>query len=133
MKSYPIAVVCPAVMHARGILPLQWIVVVYVGNMLENWLDSCVLLWHSKDVAAVNAVFFTCVIGLNAFGLAVTCALGSVFRAVLLTTRTALVCPLPLLLQPGLHQPVPYAFAHTKTDQAILAGGTQAHSCKRDA
>ena len=42
----------------------------------------------------VNGLFFLSVVGLNIFGLMVTSRLGSVFRAVLLTSRTALVSPL---------------------------------------
>ncbi|KAK9802798.1 hypothetical protein WJX73_007502 [Symbiochloris irregularis] len=61
------------------------------GGMLENWADSCAMLWRTPSVGIVNAVFFASVIGLNIFGVAVTRALGSVFRAVLLTARTALV------------------------------------------
>lgn len=59
--------------------------------MYENWADSCAMLWRTPAVGIVNAVFFVSVIGLNVFGVAVTCTLGSVFRAVLLTSRTALV------------------------------------------
>lgn len=69
---------------------------VIAGGMYENWADSFAMLWRTPAVGIVNAVFFVSVIGLNVFGVAVTCTLGSVFRAVLLTSRTALVsesCP----------------------------------------
>jgi hypothetical protein len=60
------------------------------------------MLWNDPLLAAVNAAFFWCVVGLNIFGLLVTQILGSVFRAVMLTARTASVrapvlAPLPVL------------------------------------
>ena len=61
------------------------------GNHEENTLDSLAMLWRNGSTNAVNMVFFWSVVGLNVFGLMVTQTLGSVFRAVLLTTRTASV------------------------------------------
>lgn len=49
------------------------------------------MLWQNPGLNVVNLVFFLCVVGLNVFGLMVTTRLGSVFRAVLLTARTASV------------------------------------------
>jgi hypothetical protein len=49
------------------------------------------MLWRTGSLNAVNMLFFWSVVGLNVFGLMVTQTLGSVFRAVLLTTRTATV------------------------------------------
>lgn len=74
-----------------GLCLLPHIMLGLAGGVLENWLDSLAMLWHTKELAVVNGLFFLCVVGLNVFGVAVTCALGSVFRAVLLTARTALV------------------------------------------
>ena len=61
------------------------------GHRQENIWDSLLMLAHSPTLLAVNTAFLACVIGLNVFGLLVTRSLGSVFRAVLLTTRTASV------------------------------------------
>lgn len=63
------------------------------GGRRENSWDSVVMLLHSLPLSLVNAGFFFSVVGLNVFGLYVTQTLGSVFRAVLLTTRTATVPP----------------------------------------
>ena len=49
------------------------------------------MLGSSAMLSGVNAAFMASVLGLNVFGLLVTSTLGSVFRAVLLTSRTALV------------------------------------------
>ena len=49
------------------------------------------MLWNSDALNAVNTLFFWSVVGLNVFGLMVTQVLGSVFRAVMLTARTASV------------------------------------------
>ena len=49
------------------------------------------MLWRSPQLSIVNGVYFASVVGLNIWGVQVTCMLGSLFRAVLLTTRTALV------------------------------------------
>ena len=61
------------------------------GGREENTADSFVLLWENWGMNCVNGLFFLSVVGLNIFGLMVTSRLGSVFRAVLLTSRTALV------------------------------------------
>ena len=61
------------------------------GGSQENTADSFVLLWENRGMNCVNGLFFLSVVGLNVFGLMVTSRLGSVFRAVLLTSRTALV------------------------------------------
>ena len=53
-----------------------------------------------RDLSVVNAVFFLSVVGMNVFGLFVTSRLGSVFRAVLLTARTASVGGAALATQP---------------------------------
>lgn len=58
---------------------------------LENTVDSFVMLTSNSTMSAINCFFFLSVIGLNIFGLMVTRRLGSVFRAVLLTSRTAAV------------------------------------------
>ncbi len=63
------------------------------GGHEENTLDSLAMLWRTGSLNAVNMLFFWSVVGLNVFGLMVTQTLGSVFRAVLLTTRTATVRP----------------------------------------
>lgn len=65
------------------------------GHHQENVWDTLLMLWHSPALSAVNAAFVASVVGLNVFGLLVTASLGSVFRAVLMTTRTASVCPAP--------------------------------------
>lgn len=49
------------------------------------------MLWNDDLLNAVNVLFFWSVVGLNVFGLMVTQVLGSVFRAVMLTARTASV------------------------------------------
>lgn len=54
-------------------------------------MDSVLMLWNSDGLNAVNTLFFWSVVGLNVFGLMVTQVLGSVFRAVMLTARTASV------------------------------------------
>jgi hypothetical protein len=64
---------------------------VSAGGCEENTWDSLVMLWNSPTINAVSALFFLSVVGMNVFGLFVTLTLGSVFRAVLLTARTALV------------------------------------------
>ncbi len=51
------------------------------------------MLFNNGVLNAVNMLFFWCVVGLNIFGLLVTQILGSVFRAVMLTARTASVRP----------------------------------------
>ena len=57
------------------------------------------MLWNDDTLAGVNTLFFWSVVGLNIFGLIVTQILGSVFRAVMLTARTASVgAPLHHLL-----------------------------------
>lgn len=61
------------------------------GGCQENTLDSFVLLLKNPSLSAINALFFLSAVGLNIFGLMVTSRLGSVFRAVLLTARTASV------------------------------------------
>lgn len=61
------------------------------GGREENTVDSLVMLWNDDVLNAVNTLFFWCVVGLNVFGLMVTQVLGSVFRAVMLTARTASV------------------------------------------
>ena len=49
------------------------------------------MLWNSRLLNGINWAFFLSVVGLNITGLLVTNQLGSVFRAVLLTSRTASV------------------------------------------
>ena len=49
------------------------------------------MLWKSRLLNGINWAFFLSVVGLNISGLLVTSQLGSVFRAVLLTSRTASV------------------------------------------
>ena len=49
------------------------------------------MLWSSRLLNGINWAFFLSVVGLNITGLLVTNQLGSVFRAVLLTSRTASV------------------------------------------
>jgi hypothetical protein len=61
------------------------------GGREENTVDSLAMLWNSDALNAVNTLFFWSVVGLNVFGLMVTQVLGSVFRAVMLTARTASV------------------------------------------
>lgn len=61
------------------------------GGREENTLDSIIMLWNDDILNAVNMLFFWSVVGLNIFGLMVTQVLGSVFRAVMLTARTASV------------------------------------------
>lgn len=61
------------------------------GSCEENLADTVLMLWNSRLLNGINWAFFLSVIGLNIFGLMVTNHLGSVFRAVLLTSRTALV------------------------------------------
>ena len=51
------------------------------------------MLWNDDLLNSVNLLFFWSVVGLNVFGLLVTQVLGSVFRAVMLTARTASVRP----------------------------------------
>ena len=61
------------------------------GGHEENTIDSLVMLWNNDLLNSVNLLFFWSVVGLNVFGLLVTQVLGSVFRAVMLTARTASV------------------------------------------
>ena len=61
------------------------------GGHEENTVDSLVMLWNDDLLNSVNLLFFWSVVGLNVFGLLVTQVLGSVFRAVMLTARTASV------------------------------------------
>ena len=61
------------------------------GRHEENTVDSLVMLWNDDLLNSVNLLFFWSVVGLNVFGLLVTQVLGSVFRAVMLTARTASV------------------------------------------
>lgn len=49
------------------------------------------MLWNDDVLNGVSVLFFWSVVGLNVFGLMVTQVLGSVFRAVMLTARTASV------------------------------------------
>ena len=56
------------------------------------------MLWNDDLLNSVNLLFFWSVVGLNVFGLLVTQVLGSVFRAVMLTARTASVRPIDRLL-----------------------------------
>ena len=62
------------------------------------------MLYNDGTLNAVNMLFFWSVVGLNIFGLQVTQILGSVFRAVMLTARTASVrsaaLPLGIPLKP---------------------------------
>ena len=60
------------------------------GGRAENLVDTLVIL-ADRDLSIANALFFLSVVGMNVFGLIVTRRLGSVFRAVLLTARTASV------------------------------------------
>ena len=53
------------------------------------------MLWSSRLLNGINWAFFLSVVGLNITGLLVTNQLGSVFRAVLLTSRTASVAYSP--------------------------------------
>ena len=62
----------------------------HTGDRTENLVDSLVML-ADRNLSIINALFFLSVIGINVFGLFVTSRLGSVFRAVLLTARTASV------------------------------------------
>ena len=66
---------------------------VRAGGSEENTWDSLVMLYNDDILNAVNMLFFWSVVGLNIFGLLVTQILGSVFRAVMLTARTASVQP----------------------------------------
>lgn len=61
------------------------------GHCEENIVDTVLMLWNSRLLNGINWAFFLSVTGLNIFGLMVTNQLGSVFRAVLLTSRTASV------------------------------------------
>lgn len=70
--------------------PCQGALHCFAGARTENILDTLVML-ADRDVSIVNAFFFLAVVGMNVFGLFVTSKLGSVFRAVLLTARTASV------------------------------------------
>lgn len=62
-----------------------------IGGCEENLPDTFVMLYNSRLLNGINWAFFFSVVGLNIFGLMVTEQLGSVFRAVLLTTRTVSV------------------------------------------
>ncbi|KAK9828122.1 hypothetical protein WJX81_007423 [Elliptochloris bilobata] len=80
-------------------LPLAWLLPGHdIGGHEENTLDSVAMLWNTGSLNATNLLFFWSVVGLNVFGLMVTQTLGSVFRAVLLTTRTASVWAVNLAL-----------------------------------
>lgn len=72
-------------------LPFTPLMQTAVGGREENTLDSLLMLWNDDALSAVNMLFFWSVVGLNVFGLMVTQVLGSVFRAVMLTARTASV------------------------------------------
>ncbi len=72
---------CPLLLLAQNL----------AGGREENTLDSLLMLWNDDALNAVNLLFFWSVVGLNVFGLMVTQVLGSVFRAVMLTARTASV------------------------------------------
>lgn len=86
----------------EGVLSIGWMLVVFlplaqmlpgrdVGGVLENSVDSAVMLIGSPSLFAWNAIYLATVIGTNVFGLMVAAYLGSVFRAVLLAARTGLV------------------------------------------
>lgn len=86
----------------EGVLSIGWMLVVFLplaqmlpgrdtGGVLENTLDSVVMLVNSPSLFAWNAIYLATVIGTNVFGLMVASYLGSVFRAVLLAARTGLV------------------------------------------
>ncbi|BDA48956.1 probable solute carrier family 35 member F6 at N-terminal half [Coccomyxa sp. Obi] len=80
-------------------MPLAWFLPgADIGGREENTLDSLLMLWNDDALNAVNMLFFWSVVGLNVFGLMVTQVLGSVFRAVMLTARTASVWAVDLLL-----------------------------------
>lgn len=84
------------------------------GGHLENTVDSFVMLWNDDLLNAVNVLFFWSVVGLNVFGLMVTQVLGSVFRAVMLTARTASVSFCSMR-----HALVPQMF-HSKQTEYVL-------------
>ncbi|CAK0786481.1 hypothetical protein CVIRNUC_009694 [Coccomyxa viridis] len=80
-------------------MPLAWVIPGSdVGGHEENTIDSLVMLWNDDLLNSVNLLFFWSVVGLNVFGLLVTQVLGSVFRAVMLTARTASVWAVDLVL-----------------------------------
>ncbi|KAK9918918.1 hypothetical protein WJX75_008024 [Coccomyxa subellipsoidea] len=80
-------------------MPLAWLLPGSdIGGREENTVDSLAMLWNSDALNAVNTLFFWSVVGLNVFGLMVTQVLGSVFRAVMLTARTASVWVVDLVL-----------------------------------
>ncbi|EIE19006.1 hypothetical protein COCSUDRAFT_83596 [Coccomyxa subellipsoidea C-169] len=80
-------------------MPLAWFLPgADIGGREENTVDSVLMLWNSDGLNAVNTLFFWSVVGLNVFGLMVTQVLGSVFRAVMLTARTASLLGFSLLL-----------------------------------
>lgn len=79
--------------HLKGFMMAWQLSFCDVGGREENSIDSLVMLWNNDLLNSVNVLFFWSVVGLNVFGLLVTQVLGSVFRAVMLTARTASVSP----------------------------------------
>eukprot|EP01026_Neomeris_dumetosa_P033141 TRINITY_DN2637_c0_g2_i3.p1 TRINITY_DN2637_c0_g2~~TRINITY_DN2637_c0_g2_i3.p1 ORF type:complete len:719 (-),score=52.62 TRINITY_DN2637_c0_g2_i3:352-2508(-) len=57
----------------------------------ENTISTFMQLGNSQTLFWTNFVYFWTVLGTNLFGVLVTSVLGSIFRALLLTARTALV------------------------------------------
>eukprot|EP00193_Tetraselmis_chui_P018154 CAMPEP_0177782328 /NCGR_PEP_ID=MMETSP0491_2-20121128/18392_1 /TAXON_ID=63592 /ORGANISM="Tetraselmis chuii, Strain PLY429" /LENGTH=668 /DNA_ID=CAMNT_0019302587 /DNA_START=82 /DNA_END=2089 /DNA_ORIENTATION=+ len=68
------------------------------GRRMEDTLDTFAMLAHSSALTGSVAVYWFTVLGTNMYGVLVTATIGSVFRSVLLTTRTALVWVADLVL-----------------------------------
>jgi len=68
------------------------------GGRMEDTLDTFAMLAHSSALTGSVAVYWFTVLGTNMYGVLVTATIGSVFRSVLLTTRTALVWVADLVL-----------------------------------
>jgi len=68
-----------------------------VGSM-ENTVDTLMMLWSNPALATSTVVYWFTVLGTNMYGVLVSATIGSVFRSVLLTTRTALVWLVDLAL-----------------------------------
>jgi len=90
------------VLGYEGVIGMLWMVALAApilaavpgmdaGGVQENTLDTLLMMRNSRWLSASVAFYWVTVLGTNLFGVLVTATIGSVFRSVLLTTRTALV------------------------------------------
>mmetsp|Transcript_25022 Transcript_25022/g.62973 ORF Transcript_25022/g.62973 Transcript_25022/m.62973 type:complete len:435 (-) Transcript_25022:1767-3071(-) len=68
------------------------------GGRMENTVDTIAMMANGPVLSSTVALYWVTVLGTNMYGVLVTATIGSVFRSVLLTTRTALVWLVDLIL-----------------------------------